>query len=226
MAIIESGPMKGYQVVGDLKLGSKVQVVKPGRLDGYTVSIKADGSVACGCPAAKFRGGNCKHATYIRSQIPAPVRHDKAVVEPLIVEVLKALAPACTQAEVMGSYRRQKPDLKDVDILLIGDPREALKIISTLGEDVVMAGEFIIRFHYHGILFDLTFTKKETWGAAVLYRTGSQAFNINCRGKAKAKGMKLNEYGLFDRNEVLIEAESEAGILRHLGIGWVEPKDR
>lgn len=221
---ISEGPLKGYQVVGHVAFGEKVQVVKPDG-SGYAIKINAAGGVTCSCQASKYRG-KCKHADYISTLVPKPVRHPRAEVEGLIEEVLTALVPATEQVLVAGSYRRQKPDLKDVDLLLIGDPKKALEIAEKIGTDVVMSGEFIVRFHYKNILFDLTFTKKECWGAAVLYRTGSQQFNINCRGKAKVKGWLLNEYGLWDKDKNLIESESEAGILRELGIGWVEPRDR
>jgi hypothetical protein len=40
----------------------------------------------------------------------------------------------------------------------------------------------------------------KSFGAALLYFTGSKDHNVNLRGLAIRKGYKLNEYGLFDKN--------------------------
>jgi len=224
---ISQGQLKGYEIVGELKLGSKVQVLKPDG-SGYKVDIKSDGRVVCNCPHFRFRGGSCKHSSHVASLVPPPVRYSRVEIEPLIREVLTHLLPAIEQVEVCGSYRRGKPDIKDVDLVIVGTPVLALCIAESVAKDVVMSGEHIIRFHYGDkrVMFDLTFTDKKEWGACVLYRTGSKEFNIKSRTAAKKMGWLLNEHGLFDDKGVLQAAESEAEILRLLGIGWKEPSER
>ena len=45
---------------------------------------------------------------------------------------------------------------------------------------------------------DLRVIPEMSWGAALMYFTGSKAHNIALRNIANARGWKLNEYGLFD----------------------------
>ena len=225
---IADGALKGYEIVGELKLGSKLQILKPDG-SGYKVEVKADGRITCTCPDYRFRGkGVCKHTVYVATKVPPPVRYLRAELEPLIREVLARLSPAVEQAEVCGSYRRGRPDIKDVDIVVVGNPALALEIIQQVCSDVVMSGDHIIRFHYGDkrVMFDLTFTEKKEWGACILYRTGSKEFNVKTRATAKKKGWLLNEHGLFDGMGELRASESEAEIMRLLDVPWTEPKDR
>ncbi len=64
----------------------------------------------------------------------------------------------------------------------------------------------------------------EAWGAAMIYFTGSKAHNIRIREMAVRKGLKLNEYGLFDaKSGDLIVAETEEEVYERLGLPWIPP---
>jgi len=221
---IAAGPLEGYEIIGEIKPGKNIRVLTPAGKN-YPIEIKSDGQVLCTCPQFTYRGAKCKHAIFVSTKVPEVKRIPRVQVEPLIRLVLSRLSPAIEQAEVVGSYRREKPDVKDVDILIIGDPKQALQIAEQFADDIVMSGDFIIRFHHRDVLFDLTFTNKKEWGACLLYRTGSKQFNIKTRAVAKKKGLRLNEHGLFE-GEKCLASETEEEILRELGFVWVEPRDR
>src|SRR5262249_29252915 len=44
---------------------------------------------------------------------------------------------------------------------------------------------------------DLRIVPKESYGAALVYFTGSKAHNIVLRGMAKDRGLRINEYGVY-----------------------------
>ena len=48
------------------------------------------------------------------------------------------------------------------------------------------------------IQVDLRVVEKKSFGAALQYFTGSKEHNVKMRSMASKKGLKLNEYGLFD----------------------------
>ena len=57
--------------------------------------------------------------------------------------------------------------------------------------------------------------------------TGSKAHNIVVRDRALQRGLKLNEYGLFNlEDDRRIAGESEEGIYEALGLSWIEPELR
>ena len=48
-----------------------------------------------------------------------------------------------------------------------------------------------------GVQVDLRVVPAESFGAALQYFTGSKEHNIVLRGRAKDRGLKINEYGVF-----------------------------
>ena len=72
---------------------------------------------------------------------------------------------------------------------------------------------------------DVRVVPSESWGAALLYFTGSKTHNIELRTMAIRKGLKLNEYGLF-KGEAMVAGETEEGVYSSLGLDYIEPELR
>ena len=80
-----------------------------------------------------------------------------------------------------------------------------------------------------GRRIDLMLTPRAEYPYALLYFTGSKAFNIRVRRAALEKGLSLNEYGLTllkGSLKRLPRIESEHQLLEYLIGEYVEPKDR
>ena len=67
-----------------------------------------------------------------------------------------------------------------------------------------------------GVQVDLRAVPAESFGAALQYFTGSKEHNIVLRGRAKSRGLKINEYGVF-RGERADRRPHGRGSLRHAG---------
>lgn len=130
---------------------------------------------------------------------------------------------------VAGSFRREKETVGDIDILVVtDDAKEVANAIADLPivRDVVAHGEKKISFDLHnGLRVDVRLVKADQWGAALMYFTGSKEHNIAVRKVAIKKGWKLNEYGLFDGEEIVASKEEE-DIYSALGLQYYEPKER
>jgi DNA polymerase (family 10) len=75
-----------------------------------------------------------------------------------------------------------------------------------------------------GLQVDLRVIPRDAWGAAMIYFTGSKAHNIRIREIAVRKGLKLNEYGLFDaKSGELKAAETEEEVYGRLGLPFIAP---
>ena len=74
-----------------------------------------------------------------------------------------------------------------------------------------------------GLQVDLRTVQPEVWGAALQYFTGSAAHNVRIRERAVKAGLKLSEYGLFERGGELVVAEDEEVVYDRLGMAWVPP---
>jgi DNA polymerase (family 10) len=77
-----------------------------------------------------------------------------------------------------------------------------------------------------GIASDLRVLPPESFGAALHYFTGSKAHNIALRTRAVKMGIKLSEYGVFDRSERRLGGETEEEVFRSVGLPFVPPELR
>ncbi len=122
------------------------------------------------------------------------------VAEPL-ADYLRG-AEGTSQVVVAGSYRRRKETVGDLDVLVTGeDGARAIERFVQYEDvaEVVSQGEtrstVILR---SGLQVDLRVVASESYGAAVLYFTGSKSHNIHLRRMAMDQGLKINEYGVFE----------------------------
>ena len=133
------------------------------------------------------------------------------------------------EVEVAGSYRRRKETVGDLDILATGD--DGVRIIDHFVEyedveEVASQGEtrstVILR---SGMQVDLRVVPQKSYGAALLYFTGSKPHSIALRDMALDRDLKLNEYGLFEGEEPTAQ-ETEKEIYQALGLAYIVPELR
>jgi DNA polymerase (family X) len=79
-----------------------------------------------------------------------------------------------------------------------------------------------------GLQVDLRIVPPESYGAALLYFTGSKEHNIELRERAIKRAMKLNEYGLFrvSDGEKMVAGRTEEEVYAALGLDWIPPELR
>ncbi len=160
-------------------------------------------------------------------------RHERSEVERIskkIIPVLKKLK-GVGQIEIAGSFRRQSETVGDMDMLITGtaDPKKADEAIRGLFDDfrILGSGDTKISFVIfpENLQVDLRFVPEESYGAALLYFTGSKEFNVKMRKTAISKNYLLNEYGLFEKGEY-IAGKTEKEVFEKLEMNFVAPEDR
>jgi len=119
--------------------------------------------------------------------------------------------PGVRDVAVAGSYRRGQETVGDIDILCSaasGSDVMSRLVASEDVKDIIAHGstKSSVRLR-SGLQVDVRVVPQESWGAALLYFTGSKAVNIVMRKRAQERSLKLNEYGLF--NEKAEEPGSE-----------------
>ena len=145
-----------------------------------------------------------------------------------IVEVLREKVGS-KKIEWAGSLRRMRENIGDIDILATGPDRD--KIIygfTHLPEvkEVLASGETKASVIVEGgMQIDLRVVQESSYGAALQYFTGSKGHNIHLRGIAKARGIKINEYGVF-KGDRRIGGKEEKEVYDALGMKWMEPELR
>ncbi|GAG76063.1 unnamed protein product, partial [marine sediment metagenome] len=130
---------------------------------------------------------------------------------------------------VAGSFRRRKQTVGDLDILVtISKNSCAMQHLLKYDgiKSVVSQGETRATVKLHsGLQVDIRVVPQESYGAALLYFTGSQAHNIEVRKLAQQKNLKINEYGAF-KGEKRIAGKTEKEIYKCVNLPYIEPELR
>tara|TARA_Y100000310_G_scaffold56324_1_gene51750 strand:+ start:20 stop:1732 length:1713 start_codon:yes stop_codon:yes gene_type:complete len=131
---------------------------------------------------------------------------------------------------VAGSLRRKKETIGDIDILITSkNPGKVMDFFTKMDdiEDVLAKGPTKASVRLEGIQADLRVLPEKTYGAALLYFTGSKQHNIALRKIAIKKGMKLSEYGLFNKKtNKLLAGKTEEECYKKLGLKYIDPEIR
>lgn len=154
-------------------------------------------------------------------------RTPRPIVEMKIASVLEILRPLTEKIEVVGSLRRKRDTIKDVDILVVTkDVPLVMKTFASLGE-VLSSGPLKSSIHFDAgfvkFQIDLLCVQPESWGAALNYFTGSKEHNVELRTMAKAQGLTVNEHGIFDSNGIYFAGEFEDDLYDLLGLPFIPP---
>jgi DNA polymerase (family 10) len=130
---------------------------------------------------------------------------------------------------VAGSYRRRRDTVGDLDVLVttengpaVGDKLVRYENVAEVLAHGPTRTTVILR---SGIQVDVRAVPEESYGAALIYFTGSKAHNIALRGLAIARDWKLNEYGLF-AGKRRVAGATEEGVYKKLGLAFVPPELR
>ncbi|MGH9669280.1 MAG: DNA polymerase/3'-5' exonuclease PolX, partial [Terriglobales bacterium] len=153
-----------------------------------------------------------------------------------LTEHLSAV-PGVEKVTPAGSLRRGRETVGDLDLLVTGKActnpkqREALiqKILAFPGIGAVLAqGENKVSFKLHGgMQVDIRLLAAESFGAALMYFTGSKSHNVALRQRALTLGYTLNEYALARvKDEKRVAGKTEEEIYAKLGLDYIPPELR
>jgi DNA polymerase (family 10) len=148
-----------------------------------------------------------------------------------LVAALRA-APGLERLEIAGSLRRMRDTIGDVDLVgTARTPRAVMEAFARLPQarETLLSGDTRTSIVTHeGLQVDLRLVKPEEFGALLHHFTGSRDHNIRLREMAEARGVKINEYGVFDvkTGEEINLGGEEADLYRFLGLPYIPPELR
>ncbi|MGA9884232.1 MAG: DNA polymerase/3'-5' exonuclease PolX [Candidatus Acidiferrales bacterium] len=188
---------------------------------------KSEQAILKGAEQFKNLGGS--------GRFPINVADDEA--HKLVAYITKA-GEAVESVTPAGSLRRGKETIGDLDLLVTMRPgQDRQKQIDAVA-DHVLKYPAIKRELAHGenkvsvlldsgLQVDVRLLPKKSFGAALLYFTGSKQHNVELRGRANDMGWTLNEYALTTlKGGKVVARETEAEIYAKLKLDYIEPELR
>jgi DNA polymerase (family X) len=152
---------------------------------------------------------------------------------PLAEEMVESLSQLkeTNKISFVGSLRRKKETIGDIDILVTSqNPEKIMKTFTSLPQvrEILAEGptksSIITKDDLH---IDVRVVEPISFGAALQYFTGSKAHNIKLRELALKRGLKINEYGVFEvefGNRIAGEKEEE--VYQALNLPFIPPELR
>jgi DNA polymerase (family 10) len=156
-----------------------------------------------------------------------PYHVARKTVDP-VLEKLRALG---FTVESAGSMRRWKESIGDADFVVAHTDHALVTrafLESVDHSEVIVSGDTKTSVRtVDGFQLDLRVVEPASFGAALVYFTGSKNHNIRLRGLALSKGLSLNEYGFTRESDgVLEKCATEAEVYERLGLPFIPPEIR
>jgi DNA polymerase (family 10) len=182
---------------------------------------------------------NILKAVEVHKRVTGRFRSDK--VEPLAAEIIayiQSLGAGIESVTSAGSLRRCKETIGDLDFLLIlADGHTAQEKIDVISEhilkypriDQVLAkgGNKVSFTLDSGLQVDVRLIEKDSYGAALIYFTGSKEHNVKLRGRAIDMGYTLNEYAMTTlKSGRRVAGRTEEEIYAKLKLDFIAPELR
>ena len=152
---------------------------------------------------------------------------------PLAEEMVESLSQLKETDKISfaGSLRRKKETIGDIDILITSqNPEKIMRTFTSLPQvrEILAEGptksSIITKDDLH---IDVRVVEPISFGAALQYFTGSKAHNIKLRELALKRGLKINEYGVFEvESGNRIAGEKEEEVYQALNLPFIPPELR
>lgn len=149
---------------------------------------------------------------------------------PVVSSIVGYMKIVCKDISPCGSLRRMKETIGDIDILCTAE--DTKKVIERFvrypgKQSVISEGETkaSIVLKENLLQVDIRVVSPDSYGAALQYFTGSKEHNIKLRTLAKEKGLKINEYGVFEGNDK-IAGKTEEEVYRVFSMPLIPPEIR
>ena len=156
-------------------------------------------------------------------------------IYPLVRRIEKRLSSqsGVVQAIMVGSFRRMKETVGDIDYLVSvlseKDGNDILDYFVNMPEVDVINGKgthkAFVKLN-NGLDADLLVVPVESFGTAMQYFTGNKEHGIALRKIAISKGLRLNEWGVFDQANNTVAGKTEEEVYHVLGLEWIPPEMR
>jgi DNA polymerase (family 10) len=176
---------------------------------------------------------NLRRALIARRRRQKETRHLLSWAEPIAADVIGYLkkSPAVKKVDAVGSLRRMKETIGDIDLIVGSSQPE--KVVDYFcryprAAQVISQGETKgALLHREQVRIDLEVLPLESYGSLLQHFTGSKEHNVALRTWARTKGYSISEYGIkLAKKKALQKFRDEESFYRFLGMDCPAPELR
>lgn len=142
--------------------------------------------------------------------------------EPLQIYLTRI--PGVKDVVITGSYRRFRETVGDLDIVVTAsDSDTVMERFCAYSEVAEVKSKGDTRSTVilaSGLQVDLRVVPQESFGAALHYFTGSKTHNVAIRRIAQQRGLKVNEYGVF-QGQRRVAGDTEQSVFEAVGLPFI-----
>ena len=178
-----------------------------------------------------------------------------SVAEAVGEDLVRLLTPYCARIEIAGSIRRQRPQVKDIELLCVSQVTSQRDMFGAdvtnyyvldMALDSLVADGSVLRKrpnkagHYtygaqnkllthvpSGIPVDAFSSSIKNWGMSLVVRTGPKEFNVRMMSRFRELGMRGHAYGgVTDQEGNEVGCPDEETVFQLLGWPWIPPEKR
>ena len=141
-------------------------------------------------------------------------------------KMITALTPYAEWQMIVGSLRRRKPEVGDVEIIIL--PFDLNDLLEFLDDCGFTGGERKRVGMIDGVQSEIYIIHSpEEIGSMTLWFTGDWQFNVSMNARAARQGYKRNQYGIWNRDGSLVfQSEDERDFFDFLGMEYHTPGER
>ena len=154
------------------------------------------------------------------------MEHSKALE--IAKKVEAELKPFCERIQIAGSLRRQKLNVKDIEIVAIPNDRFQIGLIVNKWKKIRgdVDGKYCQRQLPEGINLDLFFATEKNWGYIFAIRTGSTEYSHKVLAVGWVKAGFKSIDGMLTKNNQQIEVKEEIDLFKLIGVSYISPEKR
>ncbi len=148
-----------------------------------------------------------------------------------LIAYIEKLGKKVERVTAAGSLRRGRETIGDLDLLVLSTDAEAVSrhvlAYPEVAEKLARGENKVSIKLTNRMQVDVRILEKKSYGAALVYFTGSKPHNIELRRIAREKGWTLNEYALTTlKSGKWVAGRTEEEVYKKLGLVWIPPELR
>lgn len=148
-----------------------------------------------------------------------------------LIAYIEKLGKQVERVTAAGSLRRGRETIGDLDLLVLSTDAKAVSrhvlAYPEVAEKLARGENKVSIKLTNRMQVDVRILEKKSYGAALVYFTGSKPHNIELRRIAREKGWTLNEYALTTlKSGKWVAGRTEEEVYKKLGLVWIPPELR